>query len=218
MPFPAAPGWRSLETSVDVVETPSTRELILDVALDRFGERGYDRTSLNEIADEVGIRRSSLLHHFPSKEALYRAVALRSFADWFTLVDDAVSDPGEGWPRVEKVLLVALRFFAQHPQFVRLASREAAEGRPIFWEELASGLRPLFDRAVRFLDGEMDAGRLCRYDARQLIFSIYGAILSYFSDGPLVEALVGEDPLGEELFQQRCRHVIDLFRNALLPR
>lgn len=208
---------RSLQTMTTA--PPSTRDTILVVARQRFSERGFSGTSLADIADEVGIRPPSLFHHFPSKVALYRAVLLDAFEDWFALMDDtAAAEAAEGWPQVERVIRTAFRFFVERPDFVRLARWEALEGGSVLVEELAMVLRPLFERGARFLESEMDAGRIRRCDARRLVITGYGAVLSYLSDAPLVGSLLGEDPTSPEALEVEQEHILDLFRHALEPR
>jgi len=193
----------------------TTRDTILIVARRRFAEHGYAGTSLAEIADEVGIRSPSLFHHFPSKTALYRAVLLDAFESWLAIMDETAAVPGEGWPQVERVLRTAFRFFQERPDFVRLARWEALEGGPILVDELAALLGPLFERAVGFLERQMDEGLIRRCDARRLVITGYGAILSYVSDAPLVGALLGDDPLSDSSLAAEQEHVVDLFRHAL---
>jgi len=58
-------------------EAASTRERILDVALDLFIEKGFDGTSLREIAERLGVTKAALYYHFASKDDILMALHMR---------------------------------------------------------------------------------------------------------------------------------------------
>lgn len=201
----------------DVVRDPgSTREAILDAARTAFAERGYAGASIGDIASAVGIAKASLLHHFPNKDELYTAVFERLLAEWFVKVEESVDGPGEGWIKFDRGLTAGFEFFAENPDLVRLVRREALDGGH-FGVDLGATLRPMFEQAVGFLEGQMKAGTFRVHDPEQMVISGLGAVLSYFSDLPFIEGLLGEDPLAAELIERRRDHIREFFRAALEP-
>jgi AcrR family transcriptional regulator len=198
-------------------EHRTTREQILDEALALFAHAGYDGTSLNDIAAGVGIRRPSLLHHFPSKEALYQEVFEHLLSDWFERLAGAIGSAERGWEKVELVLRAGFRFFADNPSYVRMVRREAIDGGQHLAVDLAGVLRPTFDLAAAYFEREMELGTFRVQDPRQLLITGYGALLSYFSDEPFLEGLIDMAPMSADALAAREEHIVQFFRAALLP-
>ena len=194
----------------------STRTAILNSAAHHFSQRGFNGVSLNDIASDVSIRRASLLHHFASKESLYREVFDRALREWYAKVEEAVAEVnGVGWSQVEFVIRAGFSFFKENPELVRMVRWEALAGEGQAQIDLGGALQPLFVRAVKYFKQEMDAGRFRRYDPEQLLLTGYGALLSYFSDTPFIEGLLDRNPLSTSAMDERLDHIIGLFRAAL---
>src|SRR6516165_4103039 len=56
------------------------QDRILDAAMRVFRRHGFRRSSIEQAAEEAGLTRQALYHHFPSKEALFRAVLEQLYA------------------------------------------------------------------------------------------------------------------------------------------
>ncbi len=81
------------------------RERILDVALELFNEQGYDKTSLREIADRLGVTKAALYYHFERKEDILFELHLRLHELGRDVLErlDALEDDREAyrlWPEL----------------------------------------------------------------------------------------------------------------------
>lgn len=65
-----------------------TRDNIRAVALELFSSKGFDQTSLREIAERVGLTKASLYYHYPSKQELLVAVVEPVISGWRSIADD----------------------------------------------------------------------------------------------------------------------------------
>ena len=71
-----------------------TRAVILQTALELFAEKGYEATSMREIAEQIGISKPALYYHFDSKEDIVRGV----LSDQLAQIEELVVWVGEQPP------------------------------------------------------------------------------------------------------------------------
>ena len=193
---------------------PNTADRILDASVEAFGSRGYEATSLDELARSLGIRKQTILYWFPSKEALLGAcldaVALELAAE---LVPTLATSP-DGWPRVRALVRKAFRLAARRPAIVGVL-READRLGPPASTRLVERLAPLVERAEVWLDAEMDAGRLRRHDPEAVVLAAYSMMTGLAAEVETQRALGMDTDL--RAIVRRERAVERLLEAALVP-
>jgi AcrR family transcriptional regulator len=157
-------------------EGPSTRERLLDAALQLFARHGYAATSVRMIAAEVGIRDSAIYAHFPSKQAIYAEL----FAEAGPVSTDVIdvdldelarSEPEVAIPRLVRKIMAAW----STPRARLFASVLLREGSPD--GRGMSGVAAMVEQARRRLETPfrvwLDAGKLrSDLDAEQLVWEL----------------------------------------------
>jgi AcrR family transcriptional regulator len=126
-----------------------------------MAKQGLEATSLQEIADEVGIRKPSILYHFKSKEVLRTSVLEDLLARWNEVMPKLLlATSRDGVARFDAVIGELVGFFIEDADRARLLMREMmdrpAEMRPY----LAQYVQPWLDVVANFIRKDQGAGRV----------------------------------------------------------
>ncbi|NND74088.1 MAG: TetR/AcrR family transcriptional regulator [Ilumatobacter sp.] len=167
----------------------TTRERILDAALDLFGARGVDAVSLDEIARVVGVRKQTVLYWFASKDDLVDGVLESVAAQLVVVIDAAVrAAPDDPLDRIDAVVRAMFRPAVRRPALLGLV-REVSRLGPEQAERLRVMISPLVDRAVRYLGEEMDRGRLRRGDPKIIAALAYATVTGIATEPEALRAV-----------------------------
>lgn len=113
-----------MKENVENGERGSVKERILKESLRLFSVRGFDGTSLQAIADAVGIQKASLIYHFPSKENLHQNVLESLIVYWKTELPRILTVNGDGPDRLVSTMTALISFFLEDGNRARLVARE----------------------------------------------------------------------------------------------
>lgn len=168
----------------------ATPERLLDAAEQAFAQ-GYDAARLEDIAAAAGIRRPSLLYHFPSKDSLYAAVVRRTFARLGAALMTVMSRRLDFAARVDSMVDTYASFLADNPAHAQILVRELVDARGPGREILLGEVVPLLDLVERFL--LLEGRDLLRPDlpVRAAILQVASAIILRSASGALQEPLWG---------------------------
>jgi TetR/AcrR family transcriptional regulator len=213
-------------SSVDLAERRTTqtgnrKDAILDEATRLFAERGYEGTSMADLAERVGLRKASLFHHFASKEQLRRAVLERLVQRVTSALTHAGADVGsngDGFAKKIDALTDAVTaVLGEQPYAARLVLREAMEWGPTSSDTLCEACADALRTGEKFLTAAQQSGVCVEGDPKQLVASLMGIHLLPFALGGMMERFNGAAPWTESFVNAR-REAVRTQVHALLLR
>jgi AcrR family transcriptional regulator len=199
----------------------SSREKILDVAEALFARRGYTGVGLRELADLVGLGKSSLFHHFRGKAPLYCEVLARLLSRIDERLTPILRSEGDARVRFERWVSALIDHLAEHPTDARLLLRALFEE-----EEFAANPPPESERAEAILAGivagirdllreGMQTGVFRRVSVAHTLQTLIGATVYHFASAEIGETILGKPLFSAEAVAARKAEVIALFDHGL---
>jgi AcrR family transcriptional regulator len=125
-----------------------TSDSLLGVAVEVFNRRGYDGTSMEDLARAAGISKSSIYHHVRGKEELLRLALGRALDAVFAVLDEPEAKQGRAISRVEHVVRRGVEVLLAELPYVTLLLRVRGNTATERW---ALERRREFDRRVAAL-------------------------------------------------------------------
>ena len=194
-----------------------TRARIMTAAERVFAARGFAETRLEDVAEEVGVRRAALFYHFRDKQALYDAVIADVFHELLERLGSVLSADGPVPQRIDACIEIWVDAVGARPTLARFLLREAA-GADI------GVVPPLGDRGGDFLE----SGRLlfeegvrtgvlkpARPDPFHVISAVVGSTVFYVAALRSLLPSMQFDPLQPDELQAHKRDVLQMVRHLL---
>jgi len=147
---------RTAEKSGDVAER------ILEEATRLFAEQGFNGTPVQEIADAVGVRKSSLLYHYASKEELRLAVLRKMVEHWNQALPTLLAAATSGQGQFDALVEALVGFFTADPFRARLLVREVLDRPEPMRAMMKDHVGPWVRIVADYIRRGQEAGRLHR--------------------------------------------------------
>jgi len=186
-----------------------TAERVLDLAENLFAAKGYQATSLGDVADGVGIRSPSLYNHFRNKEALYHAVLAR-LLEKFSAPLRELQEGEITRDRIRAWQESMVRMHIGNPNLARLLQHEALSGGPGAQMISEQMFRPLIASSATAADSDAGLGGHSKTLLPWIVMGFNNIVMSYVTMAPLYRELLDVDPFGVEATERQVEFITRL--------
>ena len=178
---------------------------------------GYEGVSLQAIADSVGVAKQTLLYHYPSKDALRRAVLEHVLEHWRGTLPAMLQAVTSGRRRFSALTEELVRFFSSDPDRARLLSRELLDNPTDTRRLVVESLRPWIMLVAQYIREGQQIGLIHEnVDPESYVLHVVILVIANVSSmSTLAMALPSEGHNPRDAEQRHLAELIRLTRTAL---
>lgn len=193
------------------------RRQLLDIARGFFAGVGFAETTLEQIAEEAGIRKASLYYYFRTKEAFYCAVLDEIVTDLTRLIQETSRESSGFEERLDRMGRVIVDYFGSRREAASLLMQEMMGGGRYAGGPGAASIETTLRATVSFLEAGMAQGTFAPQDPAQLALSIIGLHLFYFAAPGTSTHCAGKDIFLADTIETRRHELVRHVRALCLP-
>jgi TetR/AcrR family transcriptional regulator len=196
-----------------------SRAAILQAATHEFATHGVAGARTDAIAREARVNKALLYYYFKDKETLYGAVLDDAFSRLKSAVFRVLDSPLPPGEKIMAYVGAYFDFIASDQLYPRLMQREmmrAREGQsPHLEKVIKTYIQPIFARVSEVLREGIAKGEFRPVNPAHFVPSIVAMIVFYFSSAPMMQKIVGFNPLAPDRIAERRAAVLDFISAAL---
>ena len=201
----------------------SARERILDAAEDLFARRGYAGVGMSEIAEAVGLGKSSLFHHFRTKAQLHTATVDRILRQVDGELTRSLAQGGSAVERLDRWVDALIDLLASTPSHARLLLRSLFEDEELAGDiaerrEADEAIRRIVQQVSNVLREGMSQGELRAANIQHTLQSLIGIVVYHFASGDFGDEIVGRSIFDRHEVERRKHEVRSFLHHGLAAR
>lgn len=184
---------------------------ILKAAITTFAAKGFQGTTVQEIAQMADLPKANVLYYFKSKEGIYNVVLTHILSAWNSSFDNATVDDD---PAVvlSNYIKDKLELSRTNPEASKIFAMEMIKGASLLSEDIKTSMVTWFASRVELINQWIDAGKMKQVDPEILMFHIWATTQHYADFSSQISILKN----GKSLTRNNYKDISDyLCRNIL---
>jgi len=199
----------------------ASRSSILAHAIEEFAAQGVAGARTAAIAEAAGVNKALLYYYFKDKESLYAASLHEAFSGLFESVLPMLQSSMSPGEKILRFARIHFEYLLQHPHYPRMIHQElsrvcnAGEPSREFRQIASTHFAPMHRIGVKAVQDGIDSGEFRKVTGPNVLSTLLGMNVFYFSSAPIVRIIRGVDPFSPESVREHIANSLDFIGAAL---